>query len=261
MDSANDTILLNVLAFDDDVEVGPVQSDTITGDWGTLSVKKWDYDADGTCPAAVAENFTKTDADSMNQTDETNNTKYICLFVSDGEGYATTVVSANPINIDATGPVLSFDDDVAVGPTQSDTVVPVWEDAEEEGDAVVKLWKYDADGTCPTTAAAYATVAEPEDRTFGSLFERTCAQLLRVLNVAFFISPSIKRSSSRDIYLSTQSETLIPASLFVVLFTVISTRKFICFDCCSVIMVLAAIAASRAVSPSVPNPINLPVMG
>lgn len=48
----------------------------------------------------------------MNQVDDTNNTKYICLLGIDSVGNATTLASANDINIDITSPTLSFTDNV-----------------------------------------------------------------------------------------------------------------------------------------------------
>ena len=92
-----------VLAFTDNVEVGPSQSDTITVSWGDASTKKWDYESSNSCPAASG-SYTKTDSDSMNQTTETNNTKYICLYGADSVGNSATIASAHAINIDVTPP-------------------------------------------------------------------------------------------------------------------------------------------------------------
>lgn len=93
-------------SFTDDVAAGPVTSDTITGSWGDASTKKWDYDADGACPAS-SESYSKADTDSMNQSTETNNTKYICLYGKDAAGNSATQVSANDINIDVTAPTVT----------------------------------------------------------------------------------------------------------------------------------------------------------
>jgi hypothetical protein len=104
------------LSFTDDVEAGPVQSDTITASWGDATVKLWDYDADGTC-SNNSSSYTKSDADSMNQTTQTNNGKYICLYAEDALGNKTTLASANLINIDVTPPSLSI-----TSPKAGDTV-------------------------------------------------------------------------------------------------------------------------------------------
>lgn len=87
-----------LLSFTDNIEAGPVASDTITASWGDAFVKKWDYDADGVCSANPGD-YSKTDVNSMNQTIETNNTKYICLYAEDALGNKAQLASANPINI------------------------------------------------------------------------------------------------------------------------------------------------------------------
>jgi hypothetical protein len=92
-----------VLSFSNDVVAGPVQSDTITASWGDATIKKWDYDADGTC-SNTAGSYSKTDTDSLDQADETNNGKYICLYGEDANGNKDTLVSSNDINIDITAP-------------------------------------------------------------------------------------------------------------------------------------------------------------
>ncbi|MBU3896137.1 carboxypeptidase-like regulatory domain-containing protein, partial [Patescibacteria group bacterium] len=92
-----------VLSFTDDVEAGPVASDTITGNWGDASVKKWEYDDDGVC-STTSGDYSKTDANSIDQADETNNTKYICLYGEDALGNKDTLASAYDINIDITPP-------------------------------------------------------------------------------------------------------------------------------------------------------------
>ena len=148
-----------VLSFTDDVAAGPVISDTITGSWGDASVKKWEYDTDGVC-STTSGDYSKTDADSIDQTTETNNTKYICLYGEDLAGNKSTQASANDINIDATAPTVTFTDDVASGPVVSDTITGSW------GDASTKLWEYDADGTCSTTSGDYSkTDADSIDQT------------------------------------------------------------------------------------------------
>ncbi|MBU1628393.1 hypothetical protein KKB18_13575 [bacterium] len=95
-----------VLSFIDDVEAGPVASDTITADWGTSTIKKWDYDADGICSISAGD-YSKTDINSMNQTTEDNNAKFICLYGENAVGHKTTLASANDINIDAVAPILA----------------------------------------------------------------------------------------------------------------------------------------------------------
>jgi phosphoribosylaminoimidazole-succinocarboxamide synthase len=78
-----------------------VSSDTITAVWGTdAAVKSWDYFSDK-ADCVVSATFSKSASDSMDQTDETYNGKYICLYAEDSLGNAATLVSDHDINIDA----------------------------------------------------------------------------------------------------------------------------------------------------------------
>lgn len=90
------------LSFTDNVETGPVTSDTITASWGDATAKKWDYESLASCPATEI-SYTKTDSDSMDQTTTTNNGKYICLYGADATGNSATLLSANDINISTGG--------------------------------------------------------------------------------------------------------------------------------------------------------------
>jgi len=108
------------LTFTDNVAAGPVSSDTITATWGDASVKKWDYDADGVC-STTAGDYSKTDANSMTQSTETNNGKYICLYGEDVAGNKSTLASANDINIDVTAPIITIDNPDSI-PSSSKTI-------------------------------------------------------------------------------------------------------------------------------------------
>ena len=44
----------------------------------------------------------------MDQSDESHNGKYICLYAEDAAGNYATAVSANPINIDITPPTITL---------------------------------------------------------------------------------------------------------------------------------------------------------
>jgi hypothetical protein len=116
------------LAFTDDVNSGSVESDTIAASWGDATVKKWDYDADGVC-SVNAGDYLKTIADSMNQTNQTNNGKYICLYAEDVIGNKSTRASVTAIDILLShGYVfpsnysIVINDGAATTPTQSVTV-------------------------------------------------------------------------------------------------------------------------------------------
>lgn len=87
-----------VISFSNNVAAGPVKEDDISANWGDSTVKKWDYDVDGTC-SITASDYSKTNTDSMDQDDTDNNGKYICLYAEDSVGNKTTLASENDINI------------------------------------------------------------------------------------------------------------------------------------------------------------------
>lgn len=122
--------LVPTLAFTDNVEVGPVISDTVNASWGIASIKKWDYDADGIC-STTASDYTMTNADSMNQTTEANNAKYICLYTEDAVGNKYTLASAHAINIDNVAPVITLLGDstvnITVGSLYADAGATAWD--------------------------------------------------------------------------------------------------------------------------------------
>lgn len=93
------TYILPTLSFIDNVETGPVTADTISASWGTSVVRKWDYASEGVC-SSLAADYTKSDSDVMSQSAGAHNGAYICLYGEDASGHATTLASANPINID-----------------------------------------------------------------------------------------------------------------------------------------------------------------
>ncbi|MDD3486967.1 MAG: chitobiase/beta-hexosaminidase C-terminal domain-containing protein [Candidatus Moranbacteria bacterium] len=136
------------LSFTDNVAAGPVASDTVTGSWGDASTKLWDYDTDGTCSTSSGD-YTKTDSDSMNQTDETNNGKYICLYGDDAAGNYDTLASANDINVDtgveSDAPTFTVNEGTDTGPTQTDTINVTVTDASS---ITASEYGYSSDSTC-----------------------------------------------------------------------------------------------------------------
>ena len=66
------------ISFTDDVDIGPVQLDTITVNRDDASVKLWMYDGDWIC-SANSWDYTFTDSTSLNKSDEVNNWIYKCL--------------------------------------------------------------------------------------------------------------------------------------------------------------------------------------
>lgn len=110
------------LSFDNNVEEGPVASDTITGNWSgaDAAVKKWKYNDNTTCSTTAGD---YTDGTTIpDQTDETNNGKYICLYGEDALGNKSTLASANDINIDSTDPVVDTISSPAESNNQTFTV-------------------------------------------------------------------------------------------------------------------------------------------
>ena len=136
------------LSFSDNVNVGPVASDSIVPSWDNAVVKKWKYNSNTSCSSNPAD---YTDGATIpTQVDETNNGKYICLYGENDNGNVATLASSNSINIDATGPTLSFTNNVEAGPVKtSDSIAADW------GDATVKRWKYNSTSSCPTDSSLY----------------------------------------------------------------------------------------------------------
>jgi len=140
------------LSFTDDVAAGPVQSDTITPSWGDATTKLWDYDADGTCSTSSGD-YSKTDSDSMDQSTQTNNTKYICMYAEDSVANYSTQASANDINIDASTPTQSAHNP-ASGTTISDTTPTIALTLNENGDCFAS-----------TTDESYDAMSDNDDCT------------------------------------------------------------------------------------------------
>jgi uncharacterized delta-60 repeat protein len=80
--------------------------DTITADRGNANIRKWKYHDLSACPSN-ASSYDNDSTSSMNQSDQSNNGKYICLFGRNGCGTGT-IKSANPIKIDITAPVTTI---------------------------------------------------------------------------------------------------------------------------------------------------------
>ena len=136
------------ISFENPVNQGPSIADDVAVDWDDATVKKWKYSDTNSCPT-ISSSYDKTDSDTMNQSDETNNWKYICLYAEDALWNATQLPSAYPINIDITAPILSFGSDVLVWPVKSNTVTATW------WDATTKKWMYSTSSTCSDTEWDY----------------------------------------------------------------------------------------------------------
>jgi len=94
------------LSFTDNVEAGPVTSDTITANWGDAMLTKWDYSATSTCSTNASDYLNVTSLITTQAT-TANNGKYICLYAEDSLGNKSTLASAYAINIGST-PVVSY---------------------------------------------------------------------------------------------------------------------------------------------------------
>ncbi|MFA5748234.1 MAG: hypothetical protein WC872_03950, partial [Candidatus Absconditabacterales bacterium] len=135
------------ISFTQAVDEGPAFSDTITPNRDDATVMKWMYDTDRTCSTNSGD-YTYTNSNSMNQTDETNNTKYICMYAEDSVGNYTGSASVNPIYIDSTVPSISITNNILQGPTGSDSFVATGTDAH------LNAFKYgyvDNAGDCTTS--------------------------------------------------------------------------------------------------------------
>ena len=102
------------IAFDEDIETGPVQSDTIninTNDGGVIVTEDYVLLAgpSPTCDATVnfAGSTTYTDETDFVINTEANNGNYICARVVDTAGNAGYLLSGNDLNIDVTAPSLT----------------------------------------------------------------------------------------------------------------------------------------------------------
>jgi hypothetical protein len=79
----------------------------VTVSWWDASVKKYIYTTNSTCPSA-SWSYTTTTSTSFDQTTETNNGKYICLYAEDANGNSTTLRSASTIHVDNTPPTATL---------------------------------------------------------------------------------------------------------------------------------------------------------
>ena len=96
-----------VLSFTNNVKQNPSKVDDVTATWWDATVKKWMYSVSSWCSNNQSD-YNKSYSDSMNQTDETNNWKYICLYAEDSAWNVSTLASEYPINIDITNPTCSI---------------------------------------------------------------------------------------------------------------------------------------------------------
>jgi len=65
------------------------------------------YNPTTSCPTSAA-SYTYTNGTSMNQTTQTYNGQYICLYGADAVGNYSTQVSSATIHVDITAPTFTF---------------------------------------------------------------------------------------------------------------------------------------------------------
>ncbi|HKL44591.1 MAG TPA: hypothetical protein VJ892_04940, partial [Candidatus Absconditabacterales bacterium] len=94
------------LSLINDVESGPVQSDTIAVNRDGATVKKRMYDADGSCSTSPLD-YPNTYTTTLVENTEVNNGDYICFYGEDSVGNFTTLASSQDINIDSIKPTAS----------------------------------------------------------------------------------------------------------------------------------------------------------
>jgi hypothetical protein len=99
-----------VLTVNNDVEVGPVASDTVnvsvTETNPDAATFEYGFSADAVCDVTDTFGNAFVDGADFAITDETNNGNYICLKASDLSGNTTYQLSANVLNVDATDPTI-----------------------------------------------------------------------------------------------------------------------------------------------------------
>ena len=112
------------ISITDNVAAGPVQSDTViaTVTDTNITLREYALSADATCNVADFPGTAYTSGSSLVFNTQTNNGKWVCFKGADGAGNITYSASANPLNIDVTNPIITFNDNVAVGPISSDTI-------------------------------------------------------------------------------------------------------------------------------------------
>ncbi|MCX6763863.1 MAG: hypothetical protein NTZ97_04010 [Candidatus Moranbacteria bacterium] len=101
-DSINYDTTPSALSFNgvgnNNVEVGPVASDTIAATWGDATVTKWEYSTTNSC-STTSTDYSHSSTSITTQTTEEHNGKYICLYGADAAGNKSTLASTNPIHV------------------------------------------------------------------------------------------------------------------------------------------------------------------
>ncbi len=101
-----------VITFTDDVQAGPVLSDTINitvaDDNPDATTYKYGFSADNVCDASdnYSENLTSGTSFVINN--ESHNGQYVCAVATDAAGNTTYAVSGEDLNIDVTPPTATF---------------------------------------------------------------------------------------------------------------------------------------------------------
>ena len=93
------------ISFTDNVETGPVNMDTITVDRDASAVTRWMYNENTGCSSSLDDYpYDGYSNPNLDQSDETHNGSYICIFAKDSYANTTILASAHPINVDITHP-------------------------------------------------------------------------------------------------------------------------------------------------------------
>lgn len=99
-----------VITINDNVAAGPVQSDTlnVTITDANLSTATYWFSSDAVCNGSDTYGNSFTSWTNFTINTETNNGKYLCFKATDLSGNTTYQVSANPLKIDITAPVITL---------------------------------------------------------------------------------------------------------------------------------------------------------
>lgn len=111
------------VTFNDPVEAGPVTSDNVSVTVADLNLNNFGYaiSTDGAC--GVDETYIPfTNGETLSFSTDAFNGQYFCVWANDTFGNQIWVSSQYAFNMDLTSPVITFTDDVAVGPVQVDNV-------------------------------------------------------------------------------------------------------------------------------------------
>ncbi len=112
-----------ILAFEDDVEVGPVDFDAIKVVESSDSAYNFfaiGYSTDNICDGADTFSTNANYGQTITLTDYSKNGMYVCINALDSANNEAFLVSQNPLNLAINGPEITFTNDAEIGPVDTD---------------------------------------------------------------------------------------------------------------------------------------------